>query len=45
VLRIVVREGLSLDLAEALVRDLRQACDALAANPPSRSSKEAHFHH
>jgi glutamate decarboxylase len=53
VLRIVVREGLSTDLGRALIKDLTQVCDDLAANPPSPShqveaAKKAganRFHH
>ena len=45
VLRIVVREGLSLDLAESLIGDLRQACSDLAASPPPSSHAPSGFHH
>ena len=45
VLRIVVREGMSRDLAEALIRDLRDACAHLAANPPHETADRSGFHH
>jgi glutamate decarboxylase len=45
VLRIVVREGFTLDLADSLINDLRTACDDLQANPPTRSAERAGFAH
>ncbi len=49
VLRIVVREGLSLDLARDLVRDLEQVCGDLAANQPRAGNVPVaggnRFHH
>jgi glutamate decarboxylase len=45
VLRIVVREGFTLDLADSLINDLRTACDDLQANPPTRSAEQAGFAH
>jgi glutamate decarboxylase len=45
VLRIVVREGFTLDLADSLINDLRAACDDLQANPPIRSAERAGFTH
>jgi hypothetical protein len=35
VLRVVVREGLSRDMATALVADVTEAFDALRASPPA----------
>lgn len=45
VLRIVVREGLSRDLAGSLLHDLDQVCQDLAAEPPQRSARPTRFHH
>jgi glutamate decarboxylase len=45
VLRIVVREGLSLDLAESLLDNLTRACTDLAKDPPSHSATRSGFHH
>ncbi|MGH3793748.1 MAG: glutamate decarboxylase [Pseudonocardiaceae bacterium] len=45
VLRVVVREGFSYDLAEALVDALKSATDNLAANPPRVSTSTAGFRH
>jgi glutamate decarboxylase len=45
VLRIVVREGFTLDLADALLNHLREACDDLQANPPLESATRAGFAH
>ena len=45
VLRIVVREGFTSDLAEALLGHLREACDDLQANPPLQSATRSGFAH
>ncbi len=45
VLRIVVREGFSLDLAEGLVAALRKAVDHLTQYPPVHPSEPEHFSH
>jgi glutamate decarboxylase len=45
VLRIVVREGFTHDLGEALLADLKAAADDLQADPPIRSVQRAHFAH
>jgi glutamate decarboxylase len=45
VLRIVVREGLSFDLAEGLVAALRKAVDHLTAFPPAHPAEPEHFSH
>lgn len=45
VLRIVVREGFTLDLATSLIDDLRAACDDLQANPPIQSAGQSAFAH
>ncbi len=45
VLRIVVREGFTLDLAEALIKHLKAACDDPQANPPMKSAEQAGFAH
>jgi glutamate decarboxylase len=44
-LRIVVREGFTMDLADSLINDLRSATDALAANPPMKSAEQSGFAH
>jgi len=45
VLRVVIREGFSLDLAGALLEHLQEAVDYFEANPPSASSDTAGFAH
>jgi glutamate decarboxylase len=45
VLRMVVREGFTLDLADSLVADLEAACDDLQANPPLMSAHDSGFAH
>ena len=45
VLRIVVREGFTRDLGEALIRDLRTAVAELQTNPPTKSAERASFKH
>ena len=45
VLRVVVREGFSYDLADALVDALREAVDYLTTNPPATSKAPAAFSH
>jgi len=45
VLRIVVREGFTLDLADSLVNDLRAACDDLSTNPRVQSAERSGFSH
>jgi glutamate decarboxylase len=45
VLRVVVREGFSYDLADALVDALRDAVDHLTKNPPTASAPPAAFSH
>jgi glutamate decarboxylase len=45
VLRIVVREGFTLDLADSLINDLKAACDDLQTNPPMKSAERAGFTH
>ena len=45
VLRIVVREGFSLDLAGGLVEDIRAAVAFLEANPPIVVSTDPGFAH
>ncbi len=45
VLRIVIREGFTRDLGEALVRDLKTATDDLLADPPLHSATRAGFAH
>ncbi|WP_338051398.1 glutamate decarboxylase [Pseudonocardia acidicola] len=45
VMRVVVREGFSYDLAEALISALRSAVEFLAENPPRRSSTTDGFNH
>jgi glutamate decarboxylase len=45
VLRIVVREGFSMDLADSLLEELRNAVDHLEAFPPSDPSPPAGFSH
>jgi glutamate decarboxylase len=44
VMRVVVREGFSYDLADALVEDLRIASDHLRANPPSEQARAGFSH-
>ena len=45
VLRIVVREGFTMDLAGALINDLRSACEDLQTNPPLKSAQQSGFAH
>ncbi len=45
VLRIVVREGFSLDLADSLLLELRKATDHLKAFPPAAPAPSAGFSH
>jgi glutamate decarboxylase len=46
VLRIVVREGVSRDMADLLLADLRSVIAELEANPPARPQQAAgRFHH
>ncbi|MDE2337772.1 MAG: glutamate decarboxylase [Gammaproteobacteria bacterium] len=46
VLRIVVREGFSRDMADLLLADLRSVIAELEANPPARPQQaEGRFHH
>jgi glutamate decarboxylase len=45
VMRVVVREGFSYDLADALVDALREAVDHLTKNPPTASRPPAAFSH
>jgi len=46
VLRIVVREGFSRDMADLLLADLRAVITELEANPPARPKQaEGRFHH
>ena len=45
VLRIVVRNGFSRDLADLLLDDLRQSCSELARQPAPFSRPVASFHH
>ncbi len=45
VLRIVVSEVFTMDLADSLIDDLRTACEDPQANPPSRSVDQAGFAH
>jgi glutamate decarboxylase len=45
VMRVVVREGFSYDLADALVDALGEAVDYLTANPPAASKAPAAFSH
>ncbi|WP_068159145.1 glutamate decarboxylase [Rhodococcus phenolicus] len=45
VLRIVVREGFSADLARMLHLDLVEVCDELRAKGPGKHSTEQHFAH
>jgi glutamate decarboxylase len=45
VLRIVVREGFSLDLADALLDALRDTVDHLTRYPPVHPPEPAHFSH
>ncbi len=45
VLRIVVREGFTLDLADTLLTHLRDACDDLQTNPPLKSATRSGFGH
>ena len=44
-LRIVVREGFTLDLAGELIKNLREACDGLQTNPPMESAARSGFSH
>jgi len=45
VLRVVIREGFSLDLAGALLQHLQEAVDYFEANPPAVTSDTAGFAH
>ena len=45
VLRIVVREGFTLDLADSLINHLQEACDDLQSNPPMKSATNKGFAH
>ena len=45
VLRIVVREGFTLDLANSLINHLREACDDLQSDPPMKSATKKGFTH
>ncbi len=45
VLRVVIREGFTRDLGEALIRDLKTATDDLQSDPPIRSATRAGFAH
>ena len=45
VLRIVVREGFSMDLADSLLDELRKAVDHLQAFPPAQPPPAAAFSH
>ncbi len=46
VLRVVVREGFSLDMAELLLGDLDKVVKELEANPPARPKQaDGNFHH
>lgn len=45
VLRIVIREGLTRELGEALVGDLKSATDDLLSDPPLRSAQRSGFAH
>ncbi|MBO0846474.1 MAG: glutamate decarboxylase [Nocardioides sp.] len=45
VLRIVVREGFSLDLADGLLEDLRTSVERLRRRPPAESSQRRAFAH
>jgi glutamate decarboxylase len=45
VLRIVVREGMTADLAKSLIADLQTAAAELADNPPLRSAERSGFSH
>ena len=45
VLRVVVREGFTGDLGNALVKDLEQAATDLQANPPLKSAERSGFSH
>ena len=45
VLRVVVREGFTLDLANAFLDDIRDACADLQDNPPVKSAERSGFGH
>jgi glutamate decarboxylase len=45
VLRVVVREGFTRDLSEALIRDIKQAAADLQDNPPVKSADRSGFNH
>ena len=45
VMRVVVREGFSFDLAEALIADLQEVLDHLKENPPRSGSATHGFSH
>jgi hypothetical protein len=44
-MRIVVREGFSYDLADALIDDLEEATAYLAAHPPGDGEAKVGFSH
>ena len=44
VMRVVVREGFSWDLADALITELREATDFLQENPPRRTARPGFGH-
>ncbi len=46
VLRMVIREGFSRDMADLLLKDLKQAVTDLEQTPPAQKSQDdGHFHH
>ena len=45
VMRIVVREGFSMDLAEELIAALHKAVDHLVQYPPAHPPESGHFAH
>ncbi len=45
VLRIVVREGFTMDLGRAFIDHLQEACDDLQSNPPMKSATKQGFAH
>jgi glutamate decarboxylase len=46
VLRLVIREGFSRDMADLLLKDLKQAVTDLEQTPPAQKSQDdGHFHH
>ena len=44
-MRVVVREGFSYDLADALIDALRDATDFLTKNPPREAAAKPGFSH